>query len=562
MVKDEAGHALQHASIYLHSSGYVYYSGTEGTFGITTNRKRDSITVAHEGYQKQTLLVDAENFVDIKLKKAEAANTSRINRLSSLTQNLRRESQQQWFTGDETYASIVENQFISAENYPATGLSLNVDRASYSNIRRFLTLNTPVPPDAVRLEEMLNYFNFGYQEPAGNNTFAFKTLFTECPWNKNNQLVFLTVSSRRILPANLPPSHLVFLVDISGSMDMPGRLPLLKAGFKSLVQNLRPQDSVTLVVYGGTVGLALPTTGGDEKSRIFRAIDSLQPGGSTPGESGIRLAYSVARNHFIKGGNNRIILATDGDFNVGLKTDEELEEMIIAQKESGIYLTCLGIGMGNYKDSKIQLLAQKGNGNFAYIDSYAEAEKVLMKEFTQTLYTVADNAYLDVQFDPVFVKEYRLLGFDNKVGAIRDAEAVVEGGEIGSAYSALVAFELIPTEEGQKAVASGNEFQPINLSLQYRLPSTVQILKLKEQPVIRYTPYTQAPAEYRFASSVILFGEMLRRSKFVKEMNWTQLQLLAQASADPRNFSQKEFLYLVALAKTIYSKKRKRSDNE
>ena len=172
MVKDEAGHALQHASIYLHSSGYVYYSGTEGTFGITTNRKRDSITVAHEGYQKQTLFVDAENFVDIKLKKAEAANTSRINRLSSLTQNLRRESQQQWFTGDETYASIVENQFISAENYPATGLSLNVDRASYSNIRRFLTLNTPVPPDAVRLEEMLNYFNFGYQEPAGNNTFA------------------------------------------------------------------------------------------------------------------------------------------------------------------------------------------------------------------------------------------------------------------------------------------------------------------------------------------------------------------------------------------------------
>jgi Ca-activated chloride channel family protein len=562
MVKDENGHVLQHASIYLHSSGYVYYSGTEGTFGITTSRKRDSITVAHEGYQKQTLLVDAENFVDIKLKKAEAANTSRINRLSSLTQNLRRESQQQWFTGDETYASIVENQFISADNYPATGLSLNVDRASYSNIRRFLSLNTPVPPDAVRLEEMLNYFNFGYQEPADNNTFAFRTLFTECPWNKNNQLLFLTVNSRRILPANLSPSHLVFLVDISGSMDMPGRLPLLKAGFKSLVQNLRPQDSVTLVVYGGTVGLALPTTGGDEKTKIFRAIDSLQPGGSTPGESGIRLAYSVARNHFIKGGNNRIILATDGDFNVGLKTDEELEEMIIAQKESGIYLTCLGIGMGNYKDSKIQLLAQKGNGNFAYIDSYAEAEKVLMKEFTQTLYTVADNAYLDVQFDPALVKEYRLLGFDNKVGAIRDAEAVVEGGEIGSAYSALVAFELVPTEEGQKTISSEKEFQPLDLSLQYRLPATTQILKLKERPVIRYSAYAQAPAEYRFAASVILFGEMLRRSKFVKEMNWTQLQLLAQASADPDNFSQKEFLNLVSLAKTIYSKKRKRSGDE
>jgi Ca-activated chloride channel family protein len=235
-------------------------------------------------------------------------------------------------------------------------------------------------------------------------------------------------------------------------MDLPNRLPLLKSGFKALVNNLRPVDSVSIVVYGGTVGLAMPTTGGGQKEKIFRTIDSLQAGGSTPGESGIKLAYSVARNHFIKGGNNRIILATDGDFNVGLRSESELEEMIAAQRESGIYLTCLGIGMGNYKDSKIQTLAQRGNGNFAYIDSYAEAEKVLLKEFMQTLFSVADDAYLTVKFNDAYVKDYRLIGFDNKYGAIRDTTARIEGGEIGSAYSILVAFEVVPSQLGIEAM--------------------------------------------------------------------------------------------------------------
>ena len=273
-----------------------------------------------------------------------------------------------------------------------------------------------------------------------------KTTLSSCPWNADNQLFYINLSSKKLNLDTLPPSNLVFLIDISGSMDMPNRLPLLKSAFRFLVNNLRDKDSVAIVVYGGTIGTMLNTTSGGEKEKILKAIDELVPGGSTPGESGIKLAYSVARNHFIKGGNNRVILATDGDFNVGLKTEEELDELITQQRESGIYLTCLGVGMGNYKDSKIQTLAKKGNGNFAYLDNFKEAEKVLLTEFTQTLYAVADDVYMNVEFNPEYVKEYRLIGFDNKVGALKDSLSIIEGGEIGSGHSMVAMFEIVPTD--------------------------------------------------------------------------------------------------------------------
>lgn len=562
MVRDEAGNALQNATIFLHSSGYLYYSGSEGSFGIITYKKIDTLTVTLEGYQRQKLPVDASSFVDVKLKKAPITKSSHTNRLSSLTQNLKRETQQQWFAGDETYASLIENQFINATAYPSTGLTLNVDRASYSNIRRFLTMNTNVPPDAVRIEEMLNYFNFDYSEPLNNKTFEIRAQLADCPWNKNNQLLFAHITSKKIALDSLPPSNLVFLIDVSGSMDMPNRLPLLKSGFKALVNNLRVKDSVSIVVYGGTVGIALPTTGGNEKEKMLKAIDSLQPGGSTPGASGIKLAYSVARNHFIKGGNNRIILATDGDFNVGPKTDDELDEMIAVERESGIYLTCIGIGMGNYKDSKIQALAQRGNGNFAYIDSYAEAEKVLLTEFTKTLFSVADDAYLNVRFDPDFVKEYRVLGFDNKVGAIKDVEATVEGGEIGSGYSTVVAFEIVPTREAAELCEESEEFHPVQFQLQYKLPNSNKQLQLIEIPDIVFHSFSKLTPSYRFAGAVIMFGSLLRKSKFVKEVSWNDVLRLAQETADPNNFSQKEFISIVQHAKEIYGRKRKKEKDQ
>lgn len=558
-VKDEAGTVLQNAAVYSHNNGLFYYSTTEGTFFITTHKKTDTLTVSLDGYVKQRILAEGGTYADIRLKKSTLAKSTRANKLASLTQNLKRETQQQWFTGEETYASIIDNQFINTTAYSTTGLSLNFDRASYSNIRRFLSMNAPVPPDAVRIEEMLNYFSINYIEPPDNKLFAIQTILTDCPWNDDNQLLFAQITSQKLNLDSLPPSHLVFLIDVSGSMDMPNRLPLLKSGFKALVNNLRAKDSVSIVVYGGVVGVALPTTGGNEKDKILRTIDSLQPGGSTPGESGIKLAYSVARNHFIKDGNNRIILATDGDFNVGLKTEEELDEMISLQQKNGIYLTCLGIGMGNYKDSKIQMLAKKGNGNFAYIDNYGEAEKVLLKEFTQTLYTIAEDAFFDIKFDPDYVKEYRLIGFDNKVGAIKDIDSRIEGGEIGSGYSALIALEIVPTLQMQKISDTYDYFQPVSYNLQYKIPGDdFKIYQLTETPKIQFSPFESTEKCYRFASSVIMFGSMLRKSKFVKDISWSDIQQIASVCADPHNYSQKEFLNLLQQAKSIYGKKKKK----
>jgi Ca-activated chloride channel homolog len=555
-VRDEVGNVLQNAAIYLHSNGYFYYSTSEGTFSITTDRRLDSITVSLNNYKKQTLLIDANTVQEIRLRKCDFAKNTSVNKLVSVTQNLKRETQQQWFSGDESYASLVENQFINATAYPRTGLTLNIDKASYSNIRRFVSMNSAVPPDAVRVEEMLNYFNFEYTEPPSNRTFEINATLTDCPWNKENQLLFAQVTSRRLKLDSLPQTNLVFLIDVSGSMDMPNRLPLLKEGFKSLARNLRPQDSVSIVAYGGTVGVVLQTTGGNERDTIIKAIDSLQAGGSTPGESGIKLAYSVAKRHFVKNGNNRIILATDGDFNVGLKTDEELDDLITIQRQNGIYLTCLGIGMGNYKDSKIQTLAKKGHGNFAYIDSYAEAEKVLLTEYMQTLYTVADDAYLDIQFDPEYVKQYRVIGFDNKVGAIKDVQSTIEGGDIGSGYSSLISFEITPTQKNRWMGENKYPFQPVTFDLKYRVPlDTTHTLHLTERPEIYFAAFKEVPAYYRFASSVIMFGALLRKSKFVKDISWNELVELATSSAAPDSYSQKEFVTIVQQAKNIYGKK-------
>jgi Ca-activated chloride channel family protein len=560
-VRDEEGRPLQNVLISVKSTGYVYFSGSDGSFGIPTYARKDSFTFSYDGFVRHKIEVDATEEIHVKLVKAVGVRKAYAYRLASVTKNLKRELQQDWFIGDETYASLVENGFIKAEHYPNTGLTLNIDKASYSNIRRFLSMNTQVPPDAVRLEEMLNYFNLNYEEPPPGKTFTIQTTLTQCPWSKNSLLLFAKLDSRKLNYDSLPPSHLVFLIDISGSMDMPNRLPLLKSGFKALVNNLRDKDSVSIVVYGGTVGIALETTGGGEKEKILRTIDSLQPGGSTPGESGIKLAYSVARNHFIKDGNNRIILATDGDFNVGLKKEEELEEMIVQEKERGIYLTCLGIGMGNYKDSKIQTLAQRGNGNFAYLDSYAEAEKVLLKEFAQTLYTVADDAYLNVQFDPELVKEYRLLGFDNKMGAIKDTTAIIEGGEIGSAYSLLIAFEIIPA----KPIQPGTEntvLKPASFGLQFREAGNHEYRVVNETPAIPLQAFLHTAKFYQFAAAVLMFGQTLRKSRYFKEANWNQILQIASGAADINSFSQKEFLLMVQQAKLLYGKKRKKEKDD
>ena len=558
-MKDESGNILQNVAILQHKTGYVFRSGASGTFGIIANQQIDTFTFSMDGYQVEKVLVDAEKYITVNLKRLNGATNLKKDKLSSQTKDLAKEEQQSWFNGDETYASLLENRFISAKKFPQTGMSLNVDRASYSNIRRFITLKTMVPPDAVRIEEMVNYFNLNYQKPPDDQLFNISTALSECPWNTNNQLFYINFSSQKLNLDTLPPSHLVFLIDVSGSMDMVNRLPLLKSAFRLLVNNLRDKDSVAIVAYGGVTGVMLNTISGGEKERILKAIDELEPGGSTPGESGIRLAYSVARNHFIKGGNNRVILATDGDFNVGMKSEAELDELITTQRESGIYLTCLGVGMGNYKDSKIQTLANKGNGNFAYLDNFKEAEKVLLKEFTKTLYAVADDVYMNVNFNPEYVKEYRLIGFDNKVGALRDTLSEIEGGEIGSGHSMIAMFEIIPTEINKGAIKDNfttGKFADIKLS--YHRPNNTIPYSFDSPCRFEYIPFDDLDKTYHFSAAVAMFGSLLRGSNFVKDIGWNEIIQLSETSCGKNDLLQKEFILLVQQAKTLYLKTKKR----
>lgn len=559
-VTDEAGNILQNVVILQHKTGYVFRSGSAGTFGIVSHQQMDTFSFTMQGYKTERLLVNADNYLKIKMKLLPAGAThAHRDKLSSVTKDLEKEVQKSWFTGDETYASLLENNFIPAKRFPSTGLALNVDRASYSNIRRFVTLNSLVPPDAVRIEEMLNYFNLSYQEPKGEDLFHVKTTLTACPWNSDNQLFYVNLSSKKLNLDTLPPSNLVFLIDVSGSMDMPNRLPLLKSAFRLLVNNLRDKDSVTIVAYGGVTGVMLNCTSGGEKEKILKVIDELEAGGNTPGESGIRMAYREARNHFIREGNNRVILATDGDFNVGMKTEEELDELITKQRDMGVYLTCLGVGMGNYKDSKIQLLAERGNGNFAYLDNYKEAEKVLLQEFTQTLYAVADNVYMEMDFNPEYVKEYRLVGFDNKVGALRDSLAAIEGGEIGSGYSMLALVEIVPTEINKGAIKDNFTTGRLSeIKLQYQYPNNPKQHLFKYTSNFNYTSFTELDKSYHFSAAVAMFGSFLRNSPFVKEVGWNEIITLAQNSCGANDLLQKEFINLVQLAKTLYSKVKKK----
>ncbi len=557
-VKDEDNAALPNARILQLSTGYVFYSGSTGTFGIGSSVQNDSVVVSFEGYQAQRLRLSANRYTPIVMKLQQAAGNLHRNKLVSITKDLHRAGQQYWSVGRETYSNLVENDFIPARKYPETGFAINTDKASYSNMRRFINMGSTVPPDAIRIEELLNYFNFGYKEPATDSVFSFDAFLSDCPWRPADRLLYLKVCARKVDMRNVPPSNLVFLIDISGSMDMPNRLPLLKSAFKLMINNLRPIDTVSIVVYGSTVGTWLQPTSGSDKEKITRAVDDLEPGGSTPGASGIQAAYALAKNQFIKNGNNRVILATDGDFNVGQANEEELENMITLHRQSGIYLTCLGVGMGNYKDSKLEVLAKKGNGNFAYLDNEKEAEKVLVKEITQTLYTVADDAYLSIRFNADLVKEYRLIGFDNKLKAATDSLGELEGGEVGSGHSIMAIFEVTPADSLPAWSASGQQKALADAVVNFRHPGSAGKYTTHYSVPAKYTAFTDLPACHRFAAAVVEVALLLKDSQYAGQLSWVQAATLAAASFNEKDEAQKEFIGLVEKARKIYGRHRKK----
>ena len=555
-IKDEKKENLQNVKIVLHSDKMLYYSGNSGGFGISSTKAKDSITLDLDGFESKTIAIEANNFIEVVLKPLSSNSSKHRPKLISITKDQNQYFKYTWNVGNESYFSLVENELVNARKFPNTGFSLNVNKASYSNVRRFLAMKSTVPPDAVRIEELLNYFSLNYKEPEKGAYFNIESQLAACPWNTNKQLLFLNINASKIDMQNVPPSNLVFLIDVSGSMDLPNRLPLLKASFQMLVKNLRAIDTVTIVTYGGSVAVWLQPTSGAEKEKIIKSIEELTASGDTPGESGIRLAYKMAQQSFIKKGNNRVILATDGDFNVGETSEKALEELITFERRSGVYLTCLGVGMGNFKDSKLETLAKRGNGNYAYLDNISEAEKVLVKEVTQTFFTIAEDVFLNVSFNPDLVKDYRLIGFDNKKDAIADSTGDLDGGEVGSGNGVLAIFELTPLTGNDSLTVGAMANQHLaDVALRYTPIDDKVEKKIYYQCLASSAEFSSINKELQLGAAIALFGLKLRESKYLtKVADWPLLERLATNACNQNDYLQKQFVKMVADAKKIYRK--------
>jgi Ca-activated chloride channel family protein len=445
----------------------------------------------------------------------------------------------------EEYDAITENRFLTASQNPLSTFSIDVDAGSYSNVRRFLQQGELPPAGAVRIEELINYFHYDYPQPVGSDPFTINTEIGDCAWNPKHKLLMIGLQGKRIPFDKLPISNLVFLIDVSGSMMEPDKLPLVQQSLKLLVDQLREQDRVSLVVYAGNAGLVMPSTSGNEKTKIRDAIDRLEAGGSTAGGAGIQLAYKVAQEHFVKDGNNRVILCTDGDFNVGPSSNDELERMIEKEKKTGVFLTVLGYGMGNYKDSKLEKLADKGNGNHAYIDNESEAKKVLVNEFGGTLFTIAKDVKLQIEFNPARVLAYRLIGYENRMLNKEDFNNdQKDAGELGSGHTVTALYEIIPvgvTNEFSEAVdslryqkniksamytASGNEIMTIKF--RYKNPDSEKSSLIERVVMDQQAGLKETSSNFRFVSAVAQFGMLLRNSEFKQQATYQSSYILAK----------------------------------
>ena len=471
----------------------------------------------------------------------------------------------------EDYDAIIENRFLNVDDNPLSTFSIDVDAASYSNIRRYIQANQLPPAGAVRIEEMINYFKYDYEGPKNEHPFEVHTEMSECPWNKDHRLVLVGLQGRKIPVETLPASNIVFLIDVSGSMETENKLPLVKSSMKLLVDQLREQDKVSMVVYAGNAGLVLKPTSGAEKIRIKDAIDKLEAGGSTAGGQGIKLAYKTAKENFFEGGNNRVILCTDGDFNVGVSSDDELERMIEQERKSGVFLTVLGYGMGNYKDNKMQKLADKGNGNHAYIDGISEAKKVLVNEFGGTLFTIAKDVKLQIEFNPQKVQGYRLIGYENRMLAKEDFnDDKKDAGELGSGHTVTALYEVIPVgvkssflekidklryqKDKSSITVTAKNGEIMNIKLRYKKPDG-DVSSLIEHPVMDNDIKLENTSDnFRFAAAVAEFGLLLRNSSFKSDASFTQVIGLAKkAKGEDKEGYRKEFIKLVSSAGLIAS---------
>jgi Ca-activated chloride channel family protein len=462
---------------------------------------------------------------------------------------------------NEDYNSFVENAFESPKAAPLSTFSIDVDNASYTNVRRFINNGQSVPKDAVRVEEMVNFFKYQYPQPTGQHPFSINTEYSDCPWNKTNKLVRIGLQGKDIPTDNLPKSNLVFLIDVSGSMGDVNKLPLLKESMKVLVNQLRDEDKIAMVVYAGAAGLVLPPTSGKDKKTIIDALEKLESGGSTAGGAGIELAYKTAQENFIKDGNNRVILATDGDFNVGASSDKDMQTLIEEKRKSGVFLTCLGYGMGNYKDSKLETLADKGNGNYAYIDNIQEANRFLGKEFKGSMFAIAKDVKIQIEFNPAHVKAYRLIGYENRKLRAEDFKNdAIDAGELGSGHTVTALYEIIPTEAKSdfftevdelkyaKVEPAKTQFQEelATIKFRYKKPDGAKSIEMVEVIANKAADLKNASGGFKFSTAVAWLGLKLRDSQLVTDKSSTAIaQLAREGLAYDQDGYKAEFVRLV-----------------
>lgn len=465
---------------------------------------------------------------------------------------------------NDEYDAFLENPFENSTSSPLSTFSIDVDNASYTNIRKFINNGEDVPKDAVRIEEMINFFKYSYAKPKNDDLFSIQTEYGDCPWNTNHKLIKIGLQGKEIATGNLPNSNFVFLIDVSGSMSGENRLPLVIESLKILTKQLRKDDKISIVVYAGAAGLVLPPTSGNDKVKIIASLENLKAGGSTAGGEGIKLAYQVAEENFIKGGNNRVIIATDGDFNVGVSSDSDMISLIEEKRENDVFLTCLGYGMGNFKDSKLEKLADKGNGNYAYIDNVQEANRFLGKEFKGSMFAIAKDVKIQIEFNPKYVQNYRLIGYENRKLHNEDfTNDAIDAGELGSGHAVTALYEIIPVD-----VKSNFYVEPIDLKysntktknttfsnelatikFRYKKPDgdkSIEIIQTIENKVTNLENCTE---DFQFCTAVAWFGLKLRDSKLVTNKNKNAiLELATKSISKDLEGYRSEFVRLVETA--------------
>jgi Ca-activated chloride channel family protein len=585
-ITDKSLRPLPGVTVYVKGSNVSTKSDKAGKYAIRVPDHAHYLLFSFIGYNTKEVKIGADSVLNVSLTQSDASLSEVV--VIGYSGNMKRSEN---FHGamrgsfmsagpypitvtpgnTENYNPIQENSFQNAVQSPVTTFSIDVDRAAYSNVRRFINTGQMPPIDAVRIEEMINYFDYQYPQPTGAAPLSVTTEMTNSPWNAGHKLIHIGLQAKTVPTGDLPASNLVFLIDVSASMMYQNKLPLLKQAFKLLVDQLRDIDKVSVVVYAGAAGIVLQPTSGREKIKIKESLDQLTAGGSTAGGQGINLAYKLAQENFIPKGNNRIILATDGDFNVGVSSEGELQRLVEEKRKGGVYLSILGFGMGNYKDSHVETLADKGNGNYAYIDNIQEALKVFVTEFGGTLFTVAKDVKLQIEFNPKHVRAYRLIGYENR--AMKNEEFhddQKDAGDMGSGHTVTAIYEIVPagaespflgkTEalKYQKTASSekSSSDELLTIKIRYKTPDS-QKSTLLEFPMKNISqPLVNTSDNLRFSAAVAAFGLLLRQSKYKGTAQYEDVIKLARAAfgQDEEGY-RAEFVRLVKLAQSLDNRK-------